>query len=78
MDAPDSVFLGLDVGKGEHHAVAVDADGKRPHDAPLPNSEDTLRELFDRPARHRRLLVVGRHHPHDPPTHPPTKIKKRH
>jgi hypothetical protein len=31
------VFLGLDVGKGEHHAVGSAPDGKRPHDAPLTN-----------------------------------------
>lgn len=56
---PDSdVFLGLDVGKGEHHAVALAADGTRLHDAALPNSEPKLREVFDRLARHGRLLVV--------------------
>jgi hypothetical protein len=41
------VFLGLDVGKGEHHAVALVADGTRLHDAALPNSDPTLREVFD-------------------------------
>jgi hypothetical protein len=52
------VFLGLDVGKGEHHAVGLAPDGTRLHDAPLPNTEARLRELFDRLARHGRLLVV--------------------
>ncbi|ATY13528.1 IS110 family transposase [Amycolatopsis sp. AA4] len=52
------VFLGLDVGKGEHHAVGLDPDGKRLHDAPLPNSEPKLRALFDKLAGHGRLLVV--------------------
>jgi hypothetical protein len=28
------VFLGLEVGKGEHHAVGLTPDGKRLHDAP--------------------------------------------
>ena len=32
-------FLGLDVGKGEHYAVGLAPDGKRLHDAPLPNTE---------------------------------------
>ena len=28
------VYCGLDVGKGDHHAVALDKAGKRLHDAP--------------------------------------------
>ena len=31
-----AVFLGLDVGKGEHHATALDPEGHRMHDRPLP------------------------------------------
>jgi hypothetical protein len=49
------VFVGLDVGKGEHHAVGLAPDG-RLHDAPLPNAEARLRALFDKLARHGRLL----------------------
>jgi len=41
-----AVFIGLDVGKGEHHAVALDRDGNRLFDKPLPNSETKLRGLF--------------------------------
>ena len=52
------VFLGLDVGKSEHHAVGLAPDGKRLHDAPLPNTEARLRALFDKLARHGRILVV--------------------
>jgi transposase len=52
------VFLGLDVGKGEHHAVGLAPGGKRLHDAPLPNTEARLRALFDKLGRHGRLLVV--------------------
>jgi len=52
------VYLGLDVGKGEHHAVGLAPDGKRLHDAALPNTEARLRELFDKLARHGRVLVV--------------------
>jgi len=58
MNAEYSVFLGLDVGKSDHHAVALAPDGKRLHDAPLPNTEARLRALFDKLARHGRILVV--------------------
>src|SRR5690606_19796371 len=52
------VFLGFDVGKGEHHTVALAPDGTRLHDAALPNSEPKLREVFDKLADHGRVLVV--------------------
>lgn len=58
MHGEYGVFLGLDVGKGEHHAVGLAPDGKRLHDAPLPNTEARLRALFDKLARHGKLLVV--------------------
>jgi transposase len=58
MDGGYGVFLGLDVGKGEHHAVGLDPAGKRLHDKALPNSEPKLREVFDKLARHGRVLVV--------------------
>jgi hypothetical protein len=53
-----TVFLGLDVGKGEHHAVGLDPTGKRLHDAPLPNTEPKLRAMFDKLATHGPVLVV--------------------
>jgi hypothetical protein len=37
------VYLGLDVGKGEHHATAVNLAGKKVFDKPLPNNEPKLR-----------------------------------
>ena len=52
------VFLGLDVGKTDYHAVALNRDGKRLHDAALPNTEAGLRKLFDKLARHGRILAV--------------------
>jgi transposase len=52
------VFLGLDVGKDGHHAVALNRDGKRLHDATLVNTEAKLRQVFDKLARHGRVLVV--------------------
>jgi hypothetical protein len=56
VNAEYGVFLGLDVGKSDHHAVGVAPDGKRPHDAPLPNTEARLPALFDKLARHGRIL----------------------
>ena len=53
-----AVYLGLDVGKGEHHAVALTPGGKRLADRALPNSEPKLRALFAKLARHGRVLVV--------------------
>jgi transposase len=52
------VFVGLDVGKEGHHAVALSREGKRLHDATLPNTEAGLRKLFDKLARHGLILVV--------------------
>jgi hypothetical protein len=43
-----SVFLGLDVGKGEHHAHGLTPAGKTVYDKRLPNTEPKLRALFDK------------------------------
>jgi len=40
------VFIGVDVGKGEHHAIALDRAGKQLFDRALPNAEAQLRELI--------------------------------
>jgi transposase len=53
-----AVYLGLDVGKGEHHATALAPNGKRLIDRALPNSEPKLRALFAKLARHGQILVV--------------------
>lgn len=54
-----AVYLGLDVGKGEHHAVGLTPAGKKVHDRALPNSEPKLRELLDKlTAKHGQILVV--------------------
>jgi transposase len=58
VDNGYEVFLGLDVGKGAHHAVGLDPAGKRLYDKPLPNSEPKLREVFERLAKHGPVLVV--------------------
>lgn len=53
------VFLGLDVGKGEHHAIAVTPAGKKAFDRRLPNTAPKLRELFAKlQAKHGIVLVV--------------------
>jgi transposase len=55
---PFAVFCGLDVGKSEHHACALDATGRRLHDKALPNDETALRAVFERLGGHGRVLVV--------------------
>ncbi|MFG1857458.1 transposase [Actinomadura geliboluensis] len=57
MSSEYTVFLGLHVGKGEHHACALDPAGKRLHDKPLPNDEALLRALFERVAEHGPMLL---------------------
>lgn len=57
-DRTYAVYLGLDVGKGEHHACALDPTGKRLHDKPLPQDEARLTALFEQLAAHGRVLAV--------------------
>lgn len=53
------VFIGVDVGKSEHHAVALDRTGTRLYDKALPNDEAKLRTLIrDLKTRGQVLLVV--------------------
>jgi transposase len=52
------VFVGLDVGKGAHHAVALDRKGKRLLDSALPNDEAKLRELIRKLKEHGQILLV--------------------
>ncbi len=50
-------FLGLDVGKGEHHGTAVIPAGKRVFDRWLPNSEPKMRAVLDKlTAKHGTVL----------------------
>lgn len=58
MELTHAVLVGLDVGNGEHHATALNPAGKRLHDGALPNDEVRLRQLFDKLAEHRPVLVV--------------------
>ncbi|MFC3398818.1 IS110 family transposase [Microbacterium amylolyticum] len=52
------VFIGLDVGKGEHHAVALDPGGKHLLDRALPNDEGKLRALLAELGNPTRILLV--------------------
>ena len=52
------VFIGIDVGKSEHWATALDRDGRRIHDRALPNDESRLRGLYERLSRKGHPLVV--------------------
>lgn len=52
------VFIGVDVGKGQHHAVALDRNGKRLYNKALPNDEAKLRALIAELKTHGRLLFV--------------------
>jgi len=53
-----AVYCGLDVGKGERHACALDAAGTRLYDKALPNDEVALADVFTRLGEHGTVLVV--------------------
>lgn len=53
-----TVFIGLDVGKSEHHCTALNTAGKRLADRRLPNDEAALRELFTGLAARGQVVVV--------------------
>lgn len=52
------VLVGLDVGKGEHHAVALDRAGKRLYDRALPNDEQRLGAVLADLQMHGVVLLV--------------------
>src|SRR5690606_12805583 len=52
------VFIGIDVGKTGHHAVALNRSGKRLLDRSLPNDETKLRALIDGLKEHGKILLV--------------------
>ena len=52
------VFVGLDVGKGEHHAVALDRGGKKLYDRALPNDEQRLRIVLADLQKHGVVLMI--------------------
>ncbi len=52
------VFIGVDVGKTDHHAVALDKNGKKLLDKALPQDEAKLRQIINKLASHGTLLLV--------------------
>lgn len=52
------VFIGIDVGKTAHHAVALARDGTQILSKALPQNEGKLRALIDKLRAHGTLLVV--------------------
>ena len=52
------VFCGVDVGKADHHACALDPSGKKVHDRALPNEQDALVEVLMKLKDFGRVLVV--------------------
>ena len=52
------VFIGIDVSKHNHHAVALDRDGKQLLSKALPQNETKLKALLDRLSKHGQLLVA--------------------
>jgi len=60
LDTGDiKVFLGLDVGKTDHHGHGLTAAGKTVFDKRLPNSEPKLRAVFDKlRAKFGTVLVI--------------------
>ncbi|MFQ6157876.1 IS110 family transposase [Micrococcus luteus] len=53
-----AVFVGLDVGKSDHHAVALGLDGRTLLDRALPNDEAKLRAILAGLAAHGPVLMV--------------------
>lgn len=54
-----ALFIGLDVGKSEHHATALTHAGEKVYDKATPNDENRLKELFTALTRdHGAALVV--------------------
>ena len=54
-----AVFVGLDVGKSDHHAVAVTSAGATVYDKALPNDEARLRSVLEElAAAHGPVLMV--------------------
>jgi transposase len=52
------VFVGVDVGKGEHHAVSLNTAGKVLFDKQLPNDEARLRAVLQKLKHSGTVLVV--------------------
>jgi transposase len=56
MESP--VYLGVDIGKTSHYALAVDTAGKPIYQIGVPNDEAALRKLVDWAKEHQATVVV--------------------
>jgi hypothetical protein len=52
------IFIGLDLGKGEHHAVALDRAGRKRFDKELLHDQAWLREILGSLNKHCSILLV--------------------
>ncbi len=57
-DVGYAVFCGVDVGKSDHHACALDREGNRVHDRALPNDQAALVQVLTDLSKRGRVLVV--------------------
>jgi hypothetical protein len=53
-----AVFCGVDVGKAEHHACALDPSGAKLYNKALPNDEAALTAVLSGLTAHGRVLVI--------------------
>ncbi|MET3632277.1 hypothetical protein ABIC51_007138 [Burkholderia sp. 572] len=54
-----AVFVGVDIGIGQHHAVALDRNGERLYKKALPNDAAKPRALIAELKTHGRLLFIA-------------------
>lgn len=52
------VLCGVDVGKSDHHACALDPSGKKVHEKALPNDQEALTAVLTRLQGLGRVLVI--------------------
>lgn len=59
MESEDfTIWLGIDVGKTDHWATAVNNAGEQIYSHSLPNDERELHQIYDTLAAHGRMLIV--------------------
>ena len=51
------VWIGLDVGKADHHETVIDAAGAIRFDRPVRNSEEAIERLLDDAGEHAALVI---------------------
>lgn len=52
------VFVGVDMGKGEHYAQVISKDGAEHFDRPVANDQATIEKLLDDASSHGRVALV--------------------